>query len=58
MTIKVNCRDLGLDCEGVVQAETEEELIALVAKHAADVHGMDDVPPEVVLKVKEVMFEE
>jgi predicted small metal-binding protein len=58
MTKKVNCKDLGFDCEGVVQAETEEEVIALVAKHAADVHGMDDVPPEVVLKVKEVMYEE
>jgi predicted small metal-binding protein len=55
MTKVVNCRDLGFDCEGVVRAETDEEALEMVAQHANEVHGMQDVPPEVVQKVYEVM---
>ena len=58
MTKVVNCKDLGFDCEGVVRADTEEEAIQMVAQHAKDVHGMDEVPPEVIAKVKEVMIVE
>ena len=58
MTKVVNCRDLGFDCEGVVRAESAEEALQMVAQHAKEVHGMDDVPPEVVEKVHEVMLEE
>jgi predicted small metal-binding protein len=58
MSKVVNCRDLGFDCEGVVRAETDEEALEMVAQHAKEVHGMQDVPPEVVEKVYEVMQEE
>ena len=58
MTKAVNCRDVGFDCEGVVKAETEDETLALVAEHAKDAHGLDEVTPEVVAKVKSVMRDE
>jgi predicted small metal-binding protein len=58
MSKVVNCRDLGFDCEGVVRAETDEKALEMVAQHAKEVHGMQDVPPEVVEKVYEVMQEE
>lgn len=58
MTKVVNCRDVGFDCEGVVRAETEEEALKLVAEHAKQVHGMEEVPPEVVEKVLAVMQDE
>jgi predicted small metal-binding protein len=58
MTKVVNCRDVGFDCEGVIRAETEEEALKLVAEHAKEVHGMEEVPPEVVEKVRAVMKEE
>ncbi len=54
----MNCRDLGFDCEGVVRAESAEEAVQMVAQHAKDVHGMDEVPHEVVQKVHAVMLEE
>ncbi len=57
MTKVVNCRDIGFDCDGVVQAETEDEVLKLVAEHARTVHNMDDVSQEVVDKVLEVMVE-
>ena len=58
MTIVINCRDIGFDCEGVVRAETEEEALKLVAKHAKEVHGLEEITPEVAEKVRSVMMNE
>lgn len=58
MTKVVRCRDVGFDCDGVVRAESEEAALAQVAAHARSAHGIDEVTPEVVEKVKSVMREE
>ncbi len=58
MTYVVHCRDVGYDCDGVVQAETQEELLQQVAAHAKSAHGLEEVTPEVVAKVKSVVREE
>jgi predicted small metal-binding protein len=58
MTKVVHCRDVGFDCDGVIRAESEEEALAQVAAHAKEVHGIEQVPPEVVEKVRAVMREE
>ncbi len=34
------CSDVGLDCVAVVTAETVEEVLAQVAAHAQEVHGV------------------
>lgn len=39
-------------CEGVVTGETDDDVLAAAAAHAKDVHGMDDVPPDVVAAIK------
>jgi len=39
-------------CDGVVTGETEDDVLAAAAQHAADVHGMSEVPPEVVGAIK------
>lgn len=54
----IHCRDVGFDCDGVIRAETEEEALNMAAEHAKSVHGLKDVTPEVVAKVKSVMREE
>jgi predicted small metal-binding protein len=54
----VRCRDVGFDCDGVVRAETEEEVLKQVAAHAKAVHNVETVPPEVVEKVRKVMRDE
>jgi predicted small metal-binding protein len=38
-------------CEHVIRADSEEELMRLVAKHAREEHGMEPTP-ELVEKVK------
>jgi predicted small metal-binding protein len=40
MTKKINCRDVGPDCDVVVTADSEDEIVAQVQQHAKDVHGM------------------
>ncbi len=58
MTKVVNCSDVGFECEAVIRAETEEEALKLVAEHAKEVHGMQEVTPDVVEKVRAVMRDE
>lgn len=54
----IRCRDVGFDCDGVIKAKTEEEALELAAEHAKEVHGLQEVTPEVVEKIKSVMTEE
>jgi predicted small metal-binding protein len=51
----IRCRDVGFNCEGVVRAETEEEVLKQVAAHAKSVHNLQAVSEEVVAKVRQVM---
>lgn len=51
----VRCRDVGFNCEGVVRAETEDEVLKQVAAHAKTVHNLETVSAEVVAKVRQVM---
>jgi len=54
----IRCRDVGFDCNGVIKAATENEALALAAEHAKSVHGIKDITPEIVQKIKSVMREE
>jgi predicted small metal-binding protein len=58
MPLKVHCRDVGFDCDGIVQADNEDDLLQQVAKHAQSEHGLETVTDEVIAKVKSVIREE
>jgi predicted small metal-binding protein len=58
MSKVVHCRDVGFDCDGVVRAATEEEVLAQVAVHAKAVHNLETVTHEIVEKVRRVMRDE
>ncbi len=47
------CGDVVAGCQARWVCSTEEELLALVAAHAHESHGMSEVPPEVVAAVRE-----
>ncbi len=53
----LRCRDAGFDCEHVVRAESEEELLRQVAEHAQTVHNVE-ATPELVEQVKSLVREE
>lgn len=48
---RLHCRDLGFDCEGVIQAQTEEDILRQAAQHAKEVHNFE-ATPELVEQVK------
>lgn len=54
----IRCRDVGFDCNGVIKADSESEALAMAAEHARTVHGVKDITPEIVQKIKSVMREE
>lgn len=39
-------------CDGVVTGETEDEVMAAAAQHAAEAHGMSEVPTEVAAAIR------
>jgi len=55
MAKMLRCRDIGVDCGGVIRAKTEAELMKKVAEHAKKVHGMSKIPPELAAKVKKAI---
>lgn len=52
MTKQLRCGDVVPGCEFTAEAETEQELLGKVARHAAEAHGMDEPSPEVLDKVR------
>jgi predicted small metal-binding protein len=58
MAKEVRCRDVGfVDCDGVIRADTEEEVFALVAEHAKTVHDLKEITPDIVEKVRAAMHD-
>jgi predicted small metal-binding protein len=50
----ITCREVGFDCDTIVKAETEDEVMQRGVEHAMTVHGMkeNDCSPEFKEKVK------
>jgi predicted small metal-binding protein len=44
----LRCRDVGFDGDAEVRADSQEEILAQVVVHAREVHGIEEVPDEVV----------
>ena len=43
---QLSCRDAGVDCDFLVRAETENEVLSLAGEHACRVHNLCQVTPE------------
>jgi predicted small metal-binding protein len=46
------CGDVVPGCEASWERDTDDEILAEVAAHARDVHGIEAVPPELVDQVR------
>ena len=46
----LHCRDVGFDCDGVIRAQSEEEVLRLAAEHAQAQHGVH-VTPQIAARV-------
>lgn len=49
---RFECGTVVPGCEGVVEAETAEGVLAAAAEHAASTHGMAELPDSVVEQVR------
>lgn len=57
MSKEISCSTVFAGCTFHAQAGTEEELLKVVAKHAAEVHGVTEVTPEVRDHLRRVIRE-
>lgn len=53
----LHCRDAGFDCNHIIRANTEAEVLNLAAKHATEVHNIT-VSNEIVQQVKALIKDE
>ena len=53
----LHCRDAGFDCQAVIRANTEEEVLNQAAQHALEIHGVS-VTPELAEQLKTLIKEE
>jgi predicted small metal-binding protein len=51
MTFTLACGDVMPGCSARFEAGSREELLGMVAPHAADAHGIDEITPEVLQAV-------
>ena len=43
---QLSCRDLGADCDFLVRAENEDEVLTLVSEHVCRAHGRCEITPD------------
>ncbi len=47
-----------MDCDFVARGETEQEVMTKAAEHARKDHGMNNIPEDVLTKVKSAIHDE
>ena len=52
------CRDIGLDCDWTGSGETVDEIMRLAAEHAAEAHGITEIPNELAARVRQAISDE
>ena len=58
MSKSIRCADVGVtDCNWSATAENEEELMGKIQAHAKE-HGFEQVPPELMAKIKDTIKEQ
>ena len=50
------CGDVVPGCDATFVCDSEDDVLAQVAQHAAAVHGMTEVPDSVVVQVREHIY--
>ena len=50
---ELQCRDIGFDCDAILRADTEDEIMLQATEHARDVHGMSEIDDETATQIRE-----
>ena len=51
------CSTVVPECDWVYRGESDQDVLQHAAKHAREVHGMDEIPPEIVDKIRASIVE-
>ncbi len=54
----LKCSDVGFECDGVIRADTEEQVMQQAAEHAKTVHDVQELTAEIVQKVRAAIEDE
>ncbi len=57
MTKELMCRDAGFDCDAVVRADSEQEVMTQAATHVSEVHGLQQIDAETEQKIRSVIHD-
>ena len=49
------CKDVGMKCKFEVKDENQEEMMSMIAMHAEKSHGIKEVPPDMMEKIKKAI---
>ncbi|MDQ3822795.1 MAG: DUF1059 domain-containing protein [Actinomycetota bacterium] len=52
---QLNCRDVGFDCEGVIQGETEQDVMSQAAEHARQTHGLTEIDEDLGAQIRQAI---
>jgi len=55
MSFSLACGDVVPGCAAKLEADSEDELMAKVADHARDEHGVAEITPELAEQVKDAV---
>jgi predicted small metal-binding protein len=55
---KLKCRDVGFDCDDVMRAETESEIMQQAAVHAKTVHNVSEISEQAVARIRTLILDE
>jgi len=52
---RLACRDIGLDCDYIIKAESEEEIMRNAVQHAWEIHAIkpEEMTSEMKAKIKD-----
>jgi len=58
MAKAMHCSDMGSDCTFVARGETVDEVMTVRAVHGKEVHGIDEITPEMAEQIKTLIRDE
>ncbi len=54
----IRCRGIGMVCDFVARAETEQEVLDMCVDHIRMAHGIQELPPDLAEKIRAAIHEE
>lgn len=54
----LRCREAGFDCDALMRAETEDQVLQQAAEHAKTAHNLSEISEQAVVKIRSLIRDE